>query len=120
MKNIFIILLLSFSFNSYSQYLNDKPIEELDAEYIQIVGTERFFKPFQVTINVMFGQVSKAKEQPLAVLWTDETKKTRYPLNGMMGALNFFSKYGYEYVDAYALTMNNSNVYHFLLRKVKD
>ena len=120
MKNIFLILLLSLSFNSYSQYLNEKPIEELDAEYIQIVGTEKLLKPMQVNIRVMFGQVSKLKEVPLATLYTDETKKKRYPLNGMMGALNFFSKYGYEYVDAYALTIGNSNVYHFLLRKVKD
>lgn len=120
MKNIFIILLLSFSFNSYSQYLNDKPIEELDAEYIEIVGTEKFFKPMEVTITVMFGQVSKLKELPLATLYTDETKMKRYPLNGMLGALNFFSKYGYEYVDSYAVTTGNQNVYHFLLRKVKE
>jgi hypothetical protein len=120
MKHLLFTLLFLFSVNSFSQYLNGAPIEELDEEYIQIVGTEKFLKPFQVTIRVMFGQVSKAKEMPLSTLYTDETQKKPYPLNGMVGALNFFSKYGYEYIDAYALTMQSSNVYHFLLRKRKE
>tara|TARA_Y200000002_G_C22425777_1_gene555854 strand:+ start:155 stop:517 length:363 start_codon:yes stop_codon:yes gene_type:complete len=120
MKHLLFTLTFLFSLSSFSQYLNGAPIEELDEEYIQIVGTERFLKPFQVTIRVMFGQVSKAKEIPLATLYTDETQKKLYPINGMVGALNFFSKYGYEYVDAYAISTQSQSVYHFLLRKRKE
>ena len=117
MKHLIFTLTFLFSLSSFSQYLNGAPIEELDEEYIQIVGTEKFLKPNQVTIKVMFGQVEKNKDLPLANLYTDETQKKLYPINGMVGALNFFSKYGYEYIDAYAVSTQYSNVYHFLLRK---
>ena len=120
MKHLLFTLTFLFSLSSFSQYLNGAPIEELDAEYIEIVGTQKLLKLQQVTIRVMFGQVSTAKDIPLSVLYTDETQKKRYPLNGMMGALNFFAKYGYEYVDAYTVSYQSQNVYHYLLRKRKE
>jgi hypothetical protein len=35
----------------------------------------------------------------------------------MVDALNFMSDNGYEFVTAYAITVGNSNVYHFLMKK---
>jgi hypothetical protein len=35
----------------------------------------------------------------------------------MIDALNFMTKNGYEFVQAYALVLSNQNVYHYLLRK---
>ena len=40
--------------------------------------------------------------------------------NSMMDALNFMSKNGFEFVDAYAITSSNQNVYHYLLRSTKN
>jgi hypothetical protein len=38
----------------------------------------------------------------------------------MIDALNFMSKNGFEFVNAYAITMGNQNVYHYLLRNLKN
>jgi hypothetical protein len=35
----------------------------------------------------------------------------------MVDALNFMSANGYEFVDSYAITVSNRNVYHYLLKK---
>jgi len=35
----------------------------------------------------------------------------------MIDALNFMNDNGYDFESAYALTIGNQNVYHFLLRK---
>jgi len=35
----------------------------------------------------------------------------------MIDALNFMSKNEYEFVQAYALTVGNQNVYHYLMKK---
>jgi len=41
-------------------------------------------------------------------------KKKKF--NTMIDALNFMHSMGYEYVDAYAITLGNQNVYHSILR----
>jgi hypothetical protein len=35
----------------------------------------------------------------------------------MVDAMNYFGKQGWEFVQAYAVTMGNQNVYHWLLKK---
>lgn len=37
--------------------------------------------------------------------------------NSMVDAMNYFGKQGWEFVQAYAVTMGNQNVYHWLLKK---
>lgn len=38
--------------------------------------------------------------------------------NSMVDAMNYFGKQGWEFVQAYVVTTNNQNVYHWLLKKV--
>ena len=40
---------------SFSQTVNDIPIQDIDVEYIQIVGTSKFMSN-KVTIEIDFGQ----------------------------------------------------------------
>ncbi len=40
--------------------------------------------------------------------------------NSMIDALNFMTKNGFEFVDAYAITVDNQNVYHYLLKNNKN
>ena len=120
-KNKLVIAMLLFTIfglsSMLSQTINGVPLEDIDAEYIQIVGTSKMMSK-KVTINIDFGQfdnIWKVKD-------TQIIDKDGKPLdfNSMIDALNFMSKNGYDFVDANAMAINNVNVYHFLLKKVKE
>ena len=112
------IALAIFGFtNAFSQTVNDVPIKDIDVDYIQILGTPKYLSN-NVTIEIDFGQENKfwsAKE----IQVKDENAKL-VNFNSMIDALNFFSKNGYELVDAYSMILNNQNVYHYLLKKNEE
>lgn len=102
---------------SFAQTVNDVPIKDVDVEYIQIVGTSKLLSN-KVTIEIDFGQENKfwsAKDTQVK----DENGKL-VVFNSMIDALNFMSKNGYEFVDAYAITISNQNVYHYMMKKSKE
>jgi hypothetical protein len=106
------LFLLSF-FASNAQTVNDIPLKDIKAEYVQIVGTTRFMS-LKLTININYGQEPDEESKV-----RDENGK-KVIFNSMVDALNFMTKYGYEFVTAYALTVGNQNVYHFLLKRKKE
>lgn len=97
-----------------AQTVNDVPIADIDAEHIQIVGQQKLLST-KVKIDVEFGQQNK-------VLSGHDTRikdENGYPMifNSMIDALNFFSKHGYDFLQAYTVTVGSQNVYHFLMKK---
>ena len=120
MKKIFAITFCLTVFgltNSYSQTVNDIPIKDIDVDYIQIVGTSKLLSN-KVTIEIDFGQENKlwsAKDTQVK----DENGKL-VVFNSMIDALNFLSNNGYEFVDAYTITVSNQNVYHYMLKKKEE
>jgi hypothetical protein len=96
--------------------VNGVPLDSIKSEYVRIVGTAKFLST-KVTVELEFGQYNS--------IWKDsDTRVTnslgkRLELNGMVDALNFMVANGYEFVTAYAITVNNQNVYHYLLRRIK-
>ena len=115
--NLSIIILLTLGIiNSYSQTVNDKPIKEIDVEFVQIVGTSKLMSN-KLTIEIDFGQENKfwsAKDTQVK----DENGKLMV-FNSMIDALNFMSKNGYDFINAHTITIGNQNVYHYLLQKRK-
>lgn len=117
MKKIiaFAFYLTIFGLTSvYSQTVNDIPIKDIDVDYIQIVGTSKMLSN-KLTIQLDFGQENKffsAKDTQVK----DENGKLLV-FNSMIDALNFLSDNGYEFVDAYAITVGNQNAYHYMLKK---
>jgi uncharacterized membrane protein len=83
--------------------------------YCEIVGTEKLLST-KVTITVDFGQKMKFFADNRM---KDETGK---PLvfNSMIDALNFMGKQGWEFAQAYTITISSQNVYHFLMKKPFD
>ena len=114
MKKILMILICAFSF---TQTINDIPIYEIDTKYIQIVGTEGLLGK-KVSIEIDYGQYELCKffQKRKNLFIKDENGKD-LKFNSMVGALNFMSKYGYDFINAYAISTGNSNVYHYLLKK---
>ncbi len=101
----------------YSQTVNDIPIKEIDVDYIQIVGTSKLFSN-KFTIEIDFGQENKYWSAKDTQVKDDNGKLVVF--NSMIDALNFLSNNGYEFVDAYAITISNQNVYHYMLKKKEE
>lgn len=111
---LFFIATVCLFQNVNAQTVNDIPIKDIDVEYVQIVGTAKLMSN-KVTIGLEFGQLDKvwsAKDTQIK----DESGN-KLVLNSMIDALNFMAKNGYEFVQAYAFSVGNQNVYHYLMKK---
>lgn len=110
-----IAVCLCISISAFSQTVNDIPVKDIDVDYVQIVGTSKLFSN-KVSIEIDFGQENKFFSSDKDTRVKDADGKNMI-FNSMIDALNFMTKNGYEFVQAYAFATNNQNVYHYLLRK---
>lgn len=102
----------------HAQTVNDIPLKELDVDYILIVGEGKLFSD-KVSVKIDFGQNTKffsSKEE----MFIRDKEGERVKFNSMVDALNFLSRNGFQFVQAYAITIGNQNVYHYLMRKEND
>jgi len=113
---VLLSLLMIVAHYSFSQSVtvNDIPIKNIDVEYIQIVGTSKLMSN-KVSIEIDFGQENKYWSNKNTVVKDGDGKKMDF--NSMIDALNFMNQNGYEFVQAYAFSVNNQNVYHYLMKK---
>lgn len=85
--------------------------------YCQIVGTQKLFSP-QVNVYVDYGQETTFwNKWSVSAIKDDEGKVKSF--NSMIDALNYMGSQGWEFEQAYTITMGQQNVYHFLLKKNK-
>jgi hypothetical protein len=101
-----------------SQTVNDIPLKDIDVEYVEIVGTSRVLSS-KLTIEIDFGQENKLFSSDKDTRVKDVNGKNMI-FNSMIDALNFMTKNGYEFVQAYAVTKSDQNIYHYLLRRKKN
>jgi hypothetical protein len=113
MKKLYLLLLLLFPAVSFAQTVNNVPLKDVDVEYVQIVGTARLLST-KVSVEIDFGQETKFFSRDMQI--RDEKGKLLI-FNSMIDALNFMTANGYEFVQAYTVTVSNQNVHHYLLRK---
>ena len=115
-KNLFFTMMLSLLAitSVFSQTVNDKPISEIEVEYIQIVGTAKLFSN-KAKVNIDFGQLNNVFSAKDTQVKDKDGKLMVF--NSMIDALNFFSANGYDFQQAYTITIGNQNVYHYLMKK---
>lgn len=110
MKKAIFLLIVSLSvFVSFAQ--DDQP----QRVYCELLGNSGMFSS-KCKVTVDFGQNTSfwkgTKDQQLV----DENGKD-IKFNSMVDAMNFMGKLGWKFVQAYAITIGNNNVYHWLLYK---
>lgn len=80
--------------------------------YCLIVGQAKFLST-DVTVSIDYGQERNFWKQDKL---QDEKGNVRV-FNSMVDALNYMNSKGWEFVDAYAVTIGQQNVYHWLLKR---
>jgi len=110
MKKVMVLAIMSLMFylNSYSQ-INDS-IKSFG--YCEIVGSGSLFST-KVKIEVDYGQEVSFWNQDRRM--KDENGKS-VKFNSMVDALNSMGSKGWEFVQAYVVTVSNQNTYHWLLK----
>lgn len=111
-RTILLFFVMGFcSLTAFGQvFVNDVDINKTKVKYVQIVARANLAG--RVVVLVDFGQAPEWKNPKIR----DRDGKTM-KFESVIGALNFMENNGWEFVDTYALTVGNNNVYHFLLRR---
>lgn len=117
MRQLLITLLIFFSpILAGAQTINGVPIDSLSekGEYVLLLFTQRLFKQ-SVVMDVDFGQKQKGWSAKDTRFTDKEGKPVEF--NTVMDGVNYFASAGYEFIQAYAITIQNTNIYHYLMRK---
>lgn len=116
-KILFLIVAVCLCSNLFAQNQDevtkkDSTFGQMQFLYCQILGTQKLMSN-KVTINIDFGQINKMlSDQRLR----DEDGNV-VVFNSMVDAMNWMGAKGWEFVQAYVVTVGGQNVYHWLLKK---
>lgn len=112
-----ICLMLLTKVATYAQNIENSNNENA-AKYVycEMVGTQKPFST-KVTIALDFGEERSIwKDHRLK----DEVTGRAQSFNSMVDALNYLGEQGWEFSQAYVVSFGQQNVYHWLLKKIKD
>ena len=87
-------------------------VDTTSYQYCQVLGYGRFFSN-KCTIEIDFGQFKSWLE---VQKFLDEDGKPKV-FNSMIDALNFMAKWGWQFLQAYAFSVSNQMVYHYIMRR---
>lgn len=83
--------------------------------FCELLGTGKLFSN-KVTVTVDFGQETSFWFGSSNQYLVDDNGKA-IKFNSMVDAMNYMGKRGWEFEQAYVVTIGNQNVYHWLLSK---
>jgi tryptophan synthase beta subunit len=90
------------------------PTVKQTEQYCMVMATARPFTT-KVTVTLDYGQATKLFGMNDNVVKDEAGKITAF--NSVVDALNYMNSQGWEFVNAYAITIAGQNVYHFLMRR---
>lgn len=108
-----VMLLIPMSLRAQVIVENININEVEDIRVCKLLATQKWFSN-KVVITIDYGQNIIWGAEGSRVLGADGKMRT---FNSVMHAINFMEKNGWEYIDALAITIGDSNVYHFYFRK---
>lgn len=114
MKKVLLLAVMAmFSISYLYSQTTDSIQSKKSYAYCELVGTKGVFST-KVKVEVDFGQAVSFFNQDRRL--KDENGNS-IQFNSMIDALNSMGSKGWVFVQAYAITMGNTNVYHYLLKK---
>lgn len=103
-----LLLFTVFMFCAYAGMAQQK-----NFAYCELVGTEKLLST-KVKVQADFGQQASFWK---GVDYLRNASGKVVNFNSMVDAMNYMGSQGWEFVQAYVVTTNNQNVYHWLLKK---
>lgn len=117
MKRVFLLSVVVLScFFAKAQTVNGTAIADIDTEFLEIIATSKMFSK-KITITVDFGQKTKFFSANIKETVIKDSDGKPLKFNSVVDALNFFSRNGYEFINAFPITTQNQKVYHYLMKK---
>lgn len=116
MKKLLLTLTLLFSFAGFAQTINGIPIQNLDVEYLQIIGSSVYMSS-KVKISIDIGQRTKLMSSNNDTARLKDKNGEVLVFNSIIDALNFMAGYGYEFVQSNIITEGGQNVFYYLMKK---
>lgn len=110
MKKILFALFLMFCMNVAAQ--ENGTFRKV---YCELVGTGKFMSS-KVIVTVDFGQETNYWTGASKQYLVDDKGKAK-SFNSMVDAMNYMGKLGWNFEQAYVVTVSQQNVYHWLLSK---
>ncbi|SFB07239.1 hypothetical protein [Algoriphagus aquimarinus] len=116
MKKIIVLAIVFLAMNqiSHAQTQKGVKVSDIDKDYIELLGVSKLLST-KVKVLIDYGQPDDFWSSKDTQLIDDDG--TPIIFESIMGAINYFSSHGYEFVNAYAITLGNQNVYHYMMRK---
>ncbi len=119
-KTLLFVLTLLLGASLFSQENDSIPVQINKSEliehkkyvYCEIMGREKLLSS-KVNVDIDFGQAVSFWAPDRR--YKDENGKP-VTFNSMVDAMNFMGSLGWEFVQAYVVTVSNQNVYHWLLK----
>ncbi|MCF6306729.1 MAG: hypothetical protein L3J09_02115 [Flavobacteriaceae bacterium] len=115
-KIVLFITVMFITHLSYSQvFVQDVNINDLDIEYVQLVGVNTSMFGVKIKVFVDYGQEAKLMKADAIKNATGKTMK----FNSMIHALNFMNDNGWKYTN-YTETIVSSKLRYVYLLENKD
>lgn len=89
-------------------------LNSLDVKYVELLGYSKLFSR-KISVSVDYGPYEGFIMDPEEKSKKGKAKAMNF--YGMVDALNFMDKNGWEYVNSYVITSGSQNVYHYLLKR---
>ena len=102
----------TFSQENNDQQSEGQQIKHQNFVYCELLGMSKFLSS-KVSVDIDFGQQVSFWSPDRR--YKDENGKA-VNFNSMVDAMNFMGSLGWEFVQAYVVTVGNQNVYHWLLK----
>ena len=116
MKKLLLALTLLLSLTSFAQTINGIPIQDLDVEYLQIIGTSKYMSS-KVKVSIDIGQRTKLMSSNNDTARLKDKNGEVLVFNSIIDALNFMAAYGYEFIHSNIVPEGGENVYYYLMKK---
>ena len=129
MKNLLLTFAFILSIGLYGQsedldfsiIVVDTDIMQIEGlQYIELLGASKLNGEIVISVDYgqktkLFGKAQTIRDESRGSFQNGTAKNMKF--NSMIEALNWFDARGWNYVNQYAVTIGNSNVYHILLEK---
>ncbi len=110
LMTLLVLLIGGFSFAN-AQYVNDKPLNEIDADYIRIWSDSGPILSSKITVRIDWGQSGRTPQ-------ITDARRRVVSFNSIMEVLNMLSKEGFELIEIVRDSKDENEIFYLKRKSV--